>query len=196
MALVAVLSVLLATDVSGLAAAVTSGAVAFCVAAATVLVAGAVAFWVTVATVLVAGAVAVLVVAGAVLVAEAATEVTVLASAAVVFAGAWTALDAAGALGALAGDDGDGVEVAGFDAGFAAGVTEASVSLATLVAFAPADETAPVIEESPPLALAVAGAARADRTMTAVAAQAALLRRLARNPHDDTSALEAERPVR
>ena len=44
---------------------------------------------------MVAGAVAVLVVAEAVLVAEAATEVTVLATAAVVFAGAWTAVDAA-----------------------------------------------------------------------------------------------------
>ncbi len=166
----------------------------FWVTVATVLVAGAVVFWVTVATVLVAGAVAVLVVAEAVLVAEAATDVTVLASAAVVFAGAWTAFDAAGALGAVAGDAGDGAKVAGF----AAGVTEASVLLATLVAFAPADETAPVIEESPALALAlaVAGAARPERTMTAVAAQAALLRRLAGNPLDDTSALEAERPIR
>lgn len=146
--------------------------------------------------VVIAGAVAFWAVAEAVLVAEAATEVTGLASATVAFAGAWTALDAAEALDAVVGDACAGAEVAGFEAGFAAVVTDASVSLATAVALAPADETAPVSEESPPLALAVAGAARPDRTMTAVVAQRALLVRLARNPRTDKPALEAERPAR
>lgn len=184
-------------------AVVITGAVASCVAEATVLVAGAGDFWMTVATVFVAGAVTfcaveatVLGVAEAVLAPEPTTEVTVLASAAVGFAGAWTALDTAGALGAVAGDACAGAEAAGLEAGFDAVVTDASVSLATAVALAPADETLPVSEESPPLALAAAGAARPDRTMTAVAAQQALLVRLPRNPPDDKPALEAERPAR
>jgi hypothetical protein len=196
------LSALSATEVSGSVAVVNTGAVASCVAEAAVLVAGAGAFWMTVATVLVAGAVTcctveatVLVAAEAVLAPEAATEVAVLASAAVWLAGAWTVLDTAGALGAVTGDACTGAEAAGLEAGFDAVVTDASVSLATAVALAPAAETLPVSEESPPLALA-AGAARPDRTMTAVAAQQALLVRLARNPPDDKPALEAERPAR